>query len=163
MLDKKILEGLFRQNYGGMIRLARTILDDDGEAEDVVQDVFVRLANRDNVSDINAGYLMTAVHHGCMNQIRRKQLHNQVHNLYPIEPEADIMPTRQLMERLDEIQSFAREQMHEPYCTIFRLRFDEDLTIKEIAERTRFGIGTVHKYLQQSIRLVQQHLKQQEL
>ena len=43
MLDRKILERLFRQNYSGMIRLASVLLRDDSEAEDVVLDVFERL------------------------------------------------------------------------------------------------------------------------
>ena len=38
MNDKSILEGLFRQHYGKMIHLARTLLHDDAEAQDVVQD-----------------------------------------------------------------------------------------------------------------------------
>ena len=43
MNDKSILEGLFRQHYGKMTHLARTLLHDDAEAQDVVQDVFARL------------------------------------------------------------------------------------------------------------------------
>ena len=33
MNDKSILEGLFRQHYGKMIHLARTLLHDDAEAQ----------------------------------------------------------------------------------------------------------------------------------
>ena len=46
MLDKNILEGLFRQHYGKMIHLAGTLLGNNDEAEDVVQDVFARLLER---------------------------------------------------------------------------------------------------------------------
>lgn len=162
MLDRKILEDLFRQNYSKMIRLARTLLDDDEDAEDIVQDVFARLLTRESIADITVGYLMTATHHGCMNLIRQMDTRNQLRHLYPIEVEADITPTDIRMERLDEIQRFVNEQMTEPHLTVFRLRFDDGLIIKEIAERTGLAIGTVHKYLQQSIHLVQNHFKQQE-
>ena len=37
MLNKKILEGLFRQHYSEMFHLARTLLGADEEAEDIVQ------------------------------------------------------------------------------------------------------------------------------
>ena len=70
MLDRKILERLFRQNYSGMIRLASVLLRDDSEAEDVVLDVFERLTRMESSASITTGYLMTAVHHGCMNVIR---------------------------------------------------------------------------------------------
>ena len=49
MLDRKILERLFRQNYSGMIRLASVLLGNDKEAEDVVQDVFERLMSTGRV------------------------------------------------------------------------------------------------------------------
>ena len=46
-MTKKELEIIFRQNYSEMIHLARVLLDDDGEAEDVVQDIFLRIADSD--------------------------------------------------------------------------------------------------------------------
>ena len=39
MLEQRILEGLFRQNYHKMTHLASVLLGNDEEAEDVVQDV----------------------------------------------------------------------------------------------------------------------------
>ena len=162
MSDRDTIERLFRQNYSGMIRLARTLLDDDGSvADDIVQDVFARLLQHDKAASITPGYLMTAVHHGCMNLIRQKSLREQLRSLYPTEPETDITPVTLRQERLREIQKFVAEQMAEPHRTIFRLRFDEDLTIKAIAIRTGLAVGTVHKYLQQSIHQVKLHFKQE--
>ena len=160
MIDRDTIEQLFRQNYSGMIRLARTLLDDDGEADDIVQDVFARLMVKDSSSDITPGYLMTAVHHGCMNTIRQKSMQEKLQSLYPTEADTDITPVQQKMERLDEIQRFVAEEIEEPRRTVFRLRFDDDLTMQQIASRTGLAIGTVHKYLQQSIQQVKLHFKQ---
>ena len=160
MIDRDTIEQLFRQNYSGMIRLARTLLDDDGEVDDIVQDVFARLMVKDSASDITPGYLMTAVHHGCMNAIRQKSMQEKLQSLYPAEADTDITPVQQKMERLDEIQRFVAEEIEEPWRTIFRLRFDDDLTMQQIASRTGLAIGTVHKYLQQSIQQVKLHFKQ---
>ena len=45
MVDKRLfIEQLFRQNYNEMFRLARTLLGDAEEADDVVQDVFLKIA-----------------------------------------------------------------------------------------------------------------------
>ena len=161
MIDKDTIEQLFRQNYSGMIRLARTLLDDDGSgmADDIVQDVFARLLQRDGATDVTSAYLMTAVYRGCMNQIRQKSLREQLRKLYPTELDTDITPVAQRMERLGEIQKFVAEQLEEPHRTIFRLRFDECFTLRAIAIRTGLGIGTVHKYLQQSIQQVRLHFK----
>ena len=56
MLNKKILEGLFRQHYSEMFHLARTLLGADEEAEDIVQDVFVRLMETDIIPEAEGTY-----------------------------------------------------------------------------------------------------------
>ena len=96
MLEQRILEELFRQNYSKMIHLARVLLGDDEEAEDVVQDIFLRLANSDiafhfderpSGSPKSSNYLLTAVRNACLNKIRQIKLHERVKALMPIEDE----------------------------------------------------------------------------
>ena len=84
MLNKKILEGLFRQHYSEMFHLARTLLGADEEAEDIVQDVFARLMETDIIPEAEGirAYLMTAVHHGCTNFIRRTSMRQQLEAKY---------------------------------------------------------------------------------
>ena len=93
MIDKTILHSLFCQYYSEMKHLARTLLYTEEEAEDTVQDVFVRFveASQKGASPKNAeAYLMTAVRNSCINRIRQKSLTEQVKNLYSIDAEADL-------------------------------------------------------------------------
>ena len=156
MLDKRILEQLFRQNYSEMIHLARVLLGDDGEAEDVVQDVFLRIADSDILPQ-NDSYLITAVRNACLNKIRQMQLHEQVKNLLPIRNETDLQPIERQLEQLEEISVFVDEQLEEPHRSIFHLRFDEDLTIAEIARRLGLNPNTAYKYLALSIQKIRSH------
>ena len=158
MLDKRTLEQLFRRNYSEMIHLARILLGDDGEAEDVVQDIFLRVANSD-IPPQNDSYLLTAVRNACLNRIRQMQLHDRVKDLMPIEDEADQQPIDKQLERLDDIAAFVDEQLEEPHRSIFHLRFDEDLTIAEIARRLGLNPNTTYKYLAQSIQKIRNHFK----
>ncbi len=113
MLDKRILEQLFRRNYSEMIHLARVMLGDDGEAEDVVQDIFLRIADSD-IPPKNDSYLLTAVRNACLNEIRQMQLHERVKNLLPTENEIDQQPIDKQQEQLDNISAFVDEQLEEP-------------------------------------------------
>ena len=158
MLDKRTLEQLFRRNYSEMIRLARVLLAGDGEAEDVVQDIFLRVANSD-ISPKNDSYLFTAVRNACLNRIRQMQLHERVKNLLPIEDEIGQQPIDRQLEKLEEISAFVDEQLEEPHRSIFHLRFDEDLTIEEIARRLGLNPNTTYKYLAQSIQQTRNHFK----
>ena len=136
MLDKRILEQLFRRNYSEMIHLARVMLGDDGEAEDVVQDIFLRIADSD-IPPKNDSYLLTAVRNACLNEIRQMQLHERVKNLLPTENEIDQQPIDKQQEQLDNISAFVDEQLEEP----------------------QLNPNTAYKYLAQSIQKIRNHFK----
>ena len=153
MNDKSILEGLFRQHYGKMIHLARTLLHDDAEAQDVVQDVFARLLENEYqmTGSKTEAYLMSAVRNGCLNHIRKMQLRERFKHLQPLDEVEDSRPIEEVMAELDRINAIVEEQIEEPGRTIFRLRFDEELTFQQIATRLDMSVGTVYKYLRQCI------------
>ena len=156
MLEKRNIEQLFRQNYSEMNHLARVLLGDDEEAEDVVQDIFLRVA-RNDIPPKNDNFLLVAVRNACLNRIRQKQLHEKVRNLLPIDADADFQPIDKELERLEDIAAFVNEQMEEPHRSIFHLRFYEDLTIAEIARRLGLNPNTTYKYLAQCMEHIRQH------
>ena len=156
MLEKRNIEQLFRQNYSEMNHLARVLLGDDEEAEDVVQDIFLRVA-RNDIPPKNDNYLLVAVRNACLNRIRQKQLHEKVRNLLPIDADADFQPIDKELERLEDIAAFVNEQMEEPHRSIIHLRFDEDLTIADIARRLGLNPNTTYKYLAQCMEHIRQH------
>ena len=155
---KQFIEQLFRQNYSEMIHLASVLLGDGEEAEDVVQDVFLRVADSD-IPPKNDYYLLTAVRNACLNRIRQMHLHDKVKRLMPIEDDSDLQPIDRQLEQMEDISVFVEEQLEEPHRSIFRLRFDEDLTIAEIARRLGLNPNTTYKYLAQSIQKIRNHFK----
>ena len=158
MLEQRILEQLFRRNYSEMIHLASVLLGDDEEAEDVVQDIFLRLTDSD-IPPQNDNYLLIAVRNACLNRIRQMQLHDKVKELMPLEDESDLQPIDKRLERLDDIAAYVDGQLEEPHRSIFHLRFDEDLTVSEIARRLGLNPNTAYKYLMQSIQQIRHHFE----
>ena len=158
MLERRILEQLFRRNYSRMVGLAMALLGNDEEAEDVVQDIFLRMADSD-IPPRNDGYLFAAVRNACLNRIRQTQLHDRVRSLMPIEDEFDLQPVDKRSGRRDEIAAYADGRLEEPLCSIFHLRFDEDLTVGEIARRLGLNPNTTYKYLMQGIMQIRRHFE----
>ena len=161
MIDKTILHSLFCRHYSKMICLARTLLYDDAEAEDAVQDVFARLIESDILpaDDKAKAYLMTAVRNGCINRIKQKTLAEQFRELYSLDTESDWQHSEQRMAMLEAIFEYANNYLHEPHRTIFQLRFEEGLKLKDIAIRLDMNLKTVFKYLSQSIQSIQKQVK----
>jgi DNA-directed RNA polymerase specialized sigma subunit len=84
-------------------------------------------------------------------------LHDKVKRLMPLEDDSALQPIDKRMERLDDIATYVDEQLEEPHRSIFHLRFDEDLTISEIARRLGLNPNTAYKYLMQSIQQIRHH------
>ena len=156
MLEQRYIEQLFRQNYSKMIHLAKVLLGNDGEADDVVQDIFLRIADSD-IQPKSDNYLLVAVRNDCLNRIRQKQLREKVRNLLPMDTDADFQPIDKQQERLADIAAFVDGRMEEPHRSIFHLRFDEDLTIADIARRLGMNPNTTYKYLAQCMEHIRQH------
>jgi RNA polymerase sigma-70 factor (sigma-E family) len=69
------LEEAFRSHRAELVRVAAFILGDRGAAEDVVQDVFVRMHERTALFDGDPQfYLRTAVVNGCRSSLRRSRV-----------------------------------------------------------------------------------------
>ena len=160
MNDKSILEGLFRQHYGKMTHLARTLLHDDAEAQDVVQDVFARLLENEYQMTGNKAeaYLMSAVRNRCMNHIRNMQFRERFKHLHPLDEANESHSIEEIMAELEQINAIVDAHIEEPQRTIFSLRFDEELTFQEIASRLDISVGTVYKYLRQCISRIKSFL-----
>lgn len=88
--DRAAFEQLFRTTYPGLLRFANAQLGNRAEAEDVVQDVFVRVWNRrEQLPSAVAprSYLLAAVRNRVIDRVRRRALERRW--LEPlVEPEA---------------------------------------------------------------------------
>ena len=104
-------------------------------------------------------YLMSAVRNGCLNRIWQKTLSDRLRQLYPIGVDADRQYDDGRMQTVESIWDYAQSHLQEPHLTIFRLRFEEDLKLKDIASRLDMNLKTVFKYLSQSIQCIQKQFR----
>lgn len=75
------IEQLYRAEYVGMVRLAFTLIGNNAEAEEVVQDSFVEISRRLDEPGTTirepGGYLRTIVVSRCRSLLRRRRLMQQ--------------------------------------------------------------------------------------
>lgn len=68
------LDALYRVEYAGMVRLAYTLLADNAEAEEIVQDSFVEVHRRWQEIRKPGAYLRSAVVSRCRSALQRRKL-----------------------------------------------------------------------------------------
>jgi RNA polymerase sigma factor (sigma-70 family) len=141
------LEVLYRAEYTGMVRLAFTLIGNNAEAEEVVQDSFVEVSQRFDELDQPGGYLRTVVVSRCRSVLRRRR----VMNLHPPDRPTDLPPEAEslwdVLEQLPEHQRIAVVLKY--YCG---LRASEIATIIDqppatVRSHLRRALGAMRKEL----------------
>ncbi len=144
------LERVFRDHHGLVFRTAYRITGNSGDAEDVLQTVFLRLLRRPaearTVEDLES-YLRRAAVNAALDLLRRRQTAPSVplEELEPVLPaSAHLSPDRALAS--GELRRWLREtvaRFSPRTAEMFALRFFEGRSNPEIAQLMETSQGTV--------------------
>jgi len=146
--DIRQFESLFRSSYVSLVRYARTIIKDQDNAEEIVQDLFYRIwKDREKIkieSSLN-GYLFRSVHNRCLHFIEHNRIvgkhAEQMSFRQPESPESpsDILNYKELQAKVANIL----EKLPERCGKIFYMNRFEGLKYTEIAEKLSVSVKTV--------------------
>ena len=154
------MEELFRQYYGGMYRMAITLLHDEAESKDVVHDIFARLLDeRYDIREERAGgYLLTCVRNRCLNIIRNRKIQERVARLYLLDLDATVTQTNLLTEEVNALRNGIR-LLEPPVCRdIIMAHFRDGETFGAIARRHGVSETTIYKHLRYALQQLRTHL-----
>ena len=96
--------------------------------------------------------LLTSAYEQCLDIIRQKQMRERVNKLLTIEAEPDLSPIQHQTDCYMELLAFVDNKLTTQTRTVFRLRFDMQLSYKAIAEQVGISEAAVYKHLIQAIR-----------
>lgn len=157
-------EQLFNEYYEELCHYALRFIHDNLDAEEVVQNSFVKLWDRrakaGEIKSIKA-YLYRTVHNACLNFIE----HQKVKQQYVSETENSL--------RNIELQAFeetynldlgpemtkAIESLPPKNQEVFKLRYFDGLRHKEIAQQLNISERTVETHIAKSMRILRDKLK----
>lgn len=152
-MEQEAVKRLFMQHYVKMQRVARTLLYDEKESEDVCSDVFESLLRADMLLEpgTEERYLMTSVRNRCLKRLRHEKLTKALPQRGSGEG-ADIED-----DRLSDIEEFVVSHLSEREQRIFGLRFSEGYSYEEIAVAEGISKVAVWKHLSHAITEVKKH------
>jgi RNA polymerase sigma-70 factor (ECF subfamily) len=155
-MKRETIERLFKQHYAKMQRVARTLLYDEQESEDVVSDIFESLLNGQTVllPDTEERYLLTAVRNRCLKRLRHEAIKRDVDYEVSTEVEDD---------RLTDIVEFVVSHMTAQEQRIFHLRFTDGYRYEEIAVAEGISRVAVWKHLSHVITEIKRQFNPRKL
>ena len=167
--DKVAFGLVFKEQFGLLTSYAMRFLDEREEAEEIVQDVFVKFWDKCSElapdSSIKS-YLYRSVHNTCLNHIKHKKVKDayKQHVIHHMEHTFELSweqkdPEAMRVEILDEIDNLP------PRCSeIFKLSRLEGLKYQEIADHLGISVKTVEVQMGKALRVLREklaHLKAQ--
>ena len=161
--DTSLFEILMRRYNQRLFRVSRGILTDDAEAEDVVQDAWVRayreLAGFRGEARFSTWLTRIACHEALARARKRRRLVSIDGGGPPEPPTEDRSPERELENR--ELQAVLRdavEVLPDPLRAVFCLRDIEGLSTEETADALGLTIENVRVRLHRARRSLRQSL-----
>ena len=161
--DTSLFEILMRRYNQRLFRVARGILTEDAEAEDVVQETYVRafreLATFRGEARFSTWLTRIACHEALARARKRRRLVS-ISGGEPPDPPTDALgPEREVENReLHTVLREAVEVLPEPLRTVFCLREIEGLSTEETADALGLSIENVRVRLHRAKRSLRQKL-----
>ena len=131
---------LYQREFVGLVRLAMVLVDNQEQAEEVVQDAFAGLYLRYRVVSSPLAYVRASVLNGSRKVLRRRILVRR----YPSQPTGDSELVYNHV--LDAIRRLPARQR-----AAVVLRYELQLTDAEIAETLKMPLGTVKSTLHRAL------------
>ena len=157
--DEAAFEQMFKTHFKRLHAYAFTILRDEIQAEEMVQQVFFKLWERNENLSLTgsiSSYLYRAVHNESLNYIKHQKVrsNHQLSVAYSMKNEVEHPAKKIMASELEKKIHLALNELPEQCRTIFQMsRFDE-LKYREIADKLGISVKTVESQMSKALRLL---------
>lgn len=161
--NSDIFNKLFHDYYTNLSRFAFTYVKDEAVAEELVQEVFVNLWQKQELKEISSirSFLYISVRNRALNHLRDHKTRTLHENDFAIERERDALYEYNEYEhkQLETLVKDAIAELPEKCREIFELSRNENLTYQQIAEQLNISTKTVENQISIAIKKLRVKLK----
>jgi RNA polymerase sigma-70 factor (ECF subfamily) len=161
-------EEIYERNWGLLFFHALKMLNDEDEAKDVVQEVFLSFwdkADKLHIKSSLAAYLFSATRNKVLNIIRDKKTRDgyvDLFSLYLADSANVVLEKVEEKELLRNIE-LVIQSLPEKMKLVFELSRNEHLSHKLIAERLSISEGTVKRQISNALQVLRRQLNKLEM
>lgn len=160
--DETAFEKIFRFYYQPLCVFASRILQDEEEAEELVQDFFVKFWEKRTQIQIETSlksYLFRSTKNLCLNRLKHEQIKIQHAKKVIADSEEKDFDDQFIEVDLQKDIENSIAELPEKRREIFRLSREEGLKYREIAERLHISVKTVEAQMGLAIKTLREKLK----
>jgi RNA polymerase sigma-70 factor (ECF subfamily) len=163
--DEAAFEEVFKENFKSLHSYAIALLKDETVAEEMVQNVFFKLWERQEQITISGSiraYLYRAVHNESLNHLKHMKIRRD-HQLYVShrgEERVDGGAKKVQLKELQEELHQALNELPEQCRTVFQLSRFEELRYREIADKLQISVKTVESHMGKALKLLRARLSE---
>lgn len=157
--DDDAFEVLFKTHFKALHSYASVMLYHDSHAEEIVQNIFVKLWEKRGLLDVQTSvkaYLYKCVHNDCLNYIKHKKIkaRYQDHAAFTMNDQAEHTSDKLVLGELQERLQVAMNELPEQCRTIFQMSRFEELKYREIAYELGLSVKTVENQMGKALRIL---------
>jgi len=162
-ISGQVFEQVFKSHFKALHAYAFTILKDEDAAEDIVQQVFYKLWERREQTEINqsvSAYLYRMVYNDSLNFIKHQKVKaaHQSYTRHTMNEGAEHISKRLVAKELSEKIQIALNKLPEQCRTIFQMSRFEELKYKEIADKLNLSVKTIENQMGKALKIMRSEL-----
>ena len=147
---------LYAKCFPPAMRLAMSLLHDEDDARDVVQEVFLKLWESGILVDNPPAFIIRAVRNASINRINMLETHERIlKGLFLDQPPDNI----NIEQRNEEIVSAIRRLLTPREQQVVDKIYSEELSYKDTAESLGISVAAVNKYVVSALKKLRNHFK----
>lgn len=164
-VTKAEFEQVFKAHFKALHAYACTILREETQAEEIVQQVFFKLWEKREQLDIKQSiqaYLYRSVYNHCLNHIKHLKVRkaHQAHAIYT-GSEVEVSASKKVIGKELQVKiADAMEQLPEQCRTIFQMSRFEELKYREIADKLKLSVKTIENQMGKALKIMRIHLSE---
>ncbi len=161
--DDQAFELLFKDHFKALHAYAHIILKDEDEAEEIVQNMFLKFWEKRELLDVQTSikaYLYKCVYHDSLNFLKHQKIKTKYQNFASYSMNTHHLPasSKTEMTELEYNLSMALNELPEQCRTIFQMSRFEELKYREIAERLGLSVKTIENQMGKALRILRLEL-----
>lgn len=149
-------ETLYNRCFPPSMRLAMSLLHEEDEARDVVQEVFLKLWESDIRIDNPTAFLIRAVRNACLNRINMLDTREKIRQRLTLEAPPDDQDFEQ---RNEEVMSAIHRLLTPREREVVDRIYTDGMSYKEAAENLEVSVAAVNKNIVSALKKLRTHFK----